>query len=75
MQQQRNVTGLGARQFYQLVDVALVGQPGLRVLAVVGVGVEGDFGERGDDLRMLLGKVLAHDPGVEGWCAEFGELA
>ncbi|MOA04472.1 hypothetical protein D3C78_1240290 [compost metagenome] len=75
MQQQWNVTGLGTRQFYQLVDVALIGEPGLRVFAVIGVGVQGHFGERGDDLRVLLGEILAHDPGVEGRCAELGQLA
>ncbi|MNL05601.1 hypothetical protein D3C87_1262090 [compost metagenome] len=75
MQQQWNVTGLGTRQFYQLVDVALVGEPGLWVFAVIGVGVQGHFGERGDDLRVLLGEILAHDPGIEGRCAELGQLA
>src|SRR5690349_3670948 len=44
LQQQRNIAGLGAGQFYQLVDVALVGEPGLWVFAVIGIGVEGDFG-------------------------------
>ncbi|MNZ71475.1 hypothetical protein D3C78_898390 [compost metagenome] len=74
MQQQRNVAGLGAGQLYKLVDVALVGEPGLWVFAVVGVGVEGDLGERGDDLRMLLGEILAHDPGIEGRGAEPGQF-
>src|SRR5471032_72416 len=47
LQQQWNISGLGAGQFHQLVDVALIGEPGFRVFAVIGVGVEGDLGECG----------------------------
>ncbi|MNX04273.1 hypothetical protein D3C86_338570 [compost metagenome] len=75
LQQQRNVAGLGAGQLYKLVDVALVGEPGLWVFAVVGVGVEGDLGERGDDFRVLLGEVFAHDPRIERRRAKLGQFA
>ncbi len=74
MQQQRDITGLGAGELHQFVDIGRIGQPGFWVLAVLGVGVQGDFGEGGDNFRMLLGEVLAHDPGIEGWCAELGQF-
>lgn len=75
LQQHRDVAGLGAGQLHQLVYVALVGQPGFRVLAVVGVGIEGDFGKRLDHLGVLLGEVFAHNPGIESRCAFLGQFA
>jgi hypothetical protein len=64
-----------AGELHQFVDVALVGEPGFRILAVVGVGVEGDLGECADDFRVLLGEVFAHDPRIEGRRAKLGQFA
>ena len=44
LQQQRDIAGLGPGELDQLVDVALVGQPGLWVLAVLGVGLARGIG-------------------------------
>src|SRR5450830_1247833 len=75
LQQRGDVAGLGTGELHQLVDVGFVGEPGLWVFAVCGVGIQSDFGESADDFRVLLGEVLTHDPRVEGRRAERGQFA
>ncbi|KPX26889.1 Uncharacterized protein ALO72_04988 [Pseudomonas syringae pv. delphinii] len=75
LQQFWYVRRLGTGKPGQLVDVRRVGDPGRRVLAILGVGIQRYFGERFDDFRVFAGEVLAHDPGVERRCANLGQFA